>query len=234
MEGTTQHLFGSLPELRNIGVEMSSYNARIRELISLAEAQGWDYRQANNGHHNFILPSGRIIAASLTPSDGNAIHAVERDLKDAGLKIPDDRELLMNKRRVRGIREAVRDYLRLKAPAPLTSDDVFIYVHAKIPGATKQSVHAALSGLHNSGLAVKVDRGQYRWGESLPDIPAPAPAPTPVEPQIDLQELSEGDSDERILDEALAALSKIESVVRKHRAIAKHLRDLPKMLGLKV
>jgi hypothetical protein len=53
-------------------------------LIEQAKDQGWVITPTKNGHYKWVSPTGSLFFSSSTPSDGNAIHQVRRDLARRG------------------------------------------------------------------------------------------------------------------------------------------------------
>lgn len=60
----------------------------VRELIKMAEAQGFKVLGGGGGRHVQIgCPNGHIITISSTPSDKRAIQNIRGDLRRNGLRV---------------------------------------------------------------------------------------------------------------------------------------------------
>lgn len=209
---------------------MSSYEKDLDELVDDAERQGWRTERLSSGHVKFLAPDGKGTAMFAgTPSDHRAWLNSLAELKRHGYRPPDDRAELLAKRGSRGIVGAIRDYLRSIAPAVASIEEVTVVVSSKVPNVNQKTVGQTLTNLYKQGDLVRAGHGMYRWAESLPVAPvASASPPPPPSPDIELVVID----DERELDEALAALGRIEAVVRKYKAIARQLAELKKALGV--
>lgn len=231
---------------------MSTYNTLLDEFKDLAERQGWTVRKGGNDHWQFLPKNGGhpMVTASSTPSDPNAIHNVRRDLIASGLKIPGDREQHMERRARKAIQPTVKQFFKDHPDQSYTTADVIMYVKAKLGADVGSgSVSVALGALAEQGYLIRLNRGEYRYKKPLPDpLPTFAVPQAPMRRTVDITEYATNTEDERILNEALAALGKIqdevndvltraltslgqiEEVVRRNRDVARLLVELKEKL----
>lgn len=59
-------------------------NKDMAVLMEQAEDQGWTIVPTQKGHFKWVAPTGAIVFTSSTPSDGNAVHQIRRDLVKRG------------------------------------------------------------------------------------------------------------------------------------------------------
>lgn len=116
--------------------------------------------------------------------------------------------------------------------AGISGEDIKDEVKLAIPDITEKAVSQGLTYYGTLGIFTRVRYGRYRLTEMMgtppatPTISAPAPASAAGSfAEVEVEE------DIRILDEALAALAKIDQVVRKQREIVKQIAVLKKMWG---
>ena len=139
-----------------------------------------------------------------------------------------------------GIIDIVRDTLFRHPERTYTVEELNIIVRSQglTPGDT--SVSGALMRLCDRGQARRVGRGNYRCEEegratSPVHVPVPAPASAYVGPDHTVPGTTTGDDDVdadlRALDDALVALARLETVIRRNRAIAARTADLKKLLA---
>lgn len=112
-----------------------------------------------------------------------------------------------------------------REPGRIFKSDDIVQTVTKASGVTPSTVYLALKHLWLEGVLHKLDRAQ--WQLKAPLIPKPA-APLVAGERVGDESL---DQELRELDEALAALAKIESMVRKHRRVVQQLAELKKVLG---
>ncbi len=55
----------------------------LRQLIHRLQREGWQVDKGRGNHIKLIAPNGRIVVASSSPGDRNAIHNVLRDVRKA-------------------------------------------------------------------------------------------------------------------------------------------------------
>jgi len=58
-----------------------SPNRDLRNLIELAQAQGWVVERRNNNHLKWTSPTGYVVWSASTPSDRRALRNIARYLK---------------------------------------------------------------------------------------------------------------------------------------------------------
>lgn len=59
-----------------------------RNLIDIAEEQGWEVSRTRRGHLKMKSPNGNVVFHSGTPSDWRAVHNFVAKLRRNGLVIP--------------------------------------------------------------------------------------------------------------------------------------------------
>ena len=221
------------------------------EVMEHAVKQGWKHEVTSSGHHKLIPPNdGNIVITSSSPGDGRVYKNFLAQMKRSGYKEPDEREELMEKRRVRGVKDTVMDVLRSNSPKPYNTDELKAIVKARVPEAGPNAVHTAMKSLYDGGLVVRLSMGQYRWAEEvhptfkdlLPQEPvmiksngaalvlpegvepvaaAPAPAPAPQDAVTEVEQL---------LADFLDIAARIEKVLRKHVRIEQKNEELKALL----
>lgn len=145
---------------------------QFSDVIERAVEQGWRHEVATSGHHKLIPPdpNGKIVVTSSTPGDQRAFKNFLAGMRREGFKMPDDREEQMERRRVRGVKQALRDYLRDHKGVAYEVDELRLIINARVPGSHPKSLNSALQLLHDEGELVRLGRAQYRWHE-LPMSP---------------------------------------------------------------
>jgi predicted RNA binding protein YcfA (HicA-like mRNA interferase family) len=63
---------------------MTLSNKDMKSLAKEAKAQGWEITTKKSNHLRWVSPSGAVVTTSLSPSDGNAIKQIRRDLVAKG------------------------------------------------------------------------------------------------------------------------------------------------------
>ena len=112
-----------------------------------------------------------------------------------------------------------------REPGRIFKSEEIVASVTRSSGVTPSTVYLALKHLWLEGVLHKLERAQ--WQLKASEIPKTAPALVAgarVGDEALDQELVE-------LDEALAALAKIEAMVRKHRRVVQQLAELKKVLG---
>lgn len=233
---------------------MGSYRSDIDALAAAAKRQGITFEWQANGHGRFTRQADRsFVTCSGSPSDIHAIDNVRRDLvRRLGFKelkngatislgdvlkaaaAPASEPALepapsAQPTHARGITDFIRDRLRSTGREHTTAEMAMV-VQARFPDADRGLSTVTLARLYQQGEITKTGHGCYRWPATpaaapvtVAALPPPPVAPTPPDvPPSD---------DERELDEALAALAKIEAVVRRHKAVLGQLATLKKLLN---
>lgn len=59
----------------------------IRNIIRLAESQGWIINKTKGGHLRWTAPAGGFVFTASTPSDNRATQNMIRDLRKYGLTV---------------------------------------------------------------------------------------------------------------------------------------------------
>lgn len=127
---------------------------------------------------------------------------------------------------------AIRDKFAVSNGRILTTREVVESVKVRLPDASEHTINSNINRMHEQGEIVRVAVGQYKSRPTVNlhvDPVPPAPSFPAVYAATEVAE--DATDDERELDEALAALAKIEAVVRKHRGIARQLKELKRLLG---
>jgi hypothetical protein len=217
----------------------------VEQVIKRAKEQGWDYEFTGNGHHKLTPPGdGQIVVTSGTPGDQRSFKNFLAAMKRSGYKEQDEREELMERRRVRGVVEVVRSVLRESPDKTYKIDELKMITGARVPGASPNSHHNAIHHLMGGGEIKRVGHGEYRWAgdpnmHEMPSIAtmaahepeppkppssaAPPAAPPPVDD--DERELNE------VLDLLMTAMSRAEKLLRKYNAYIKKVQELKQLLG---
>ena len=63
---------------------MTLSNKEMKVLAKEAKSQGWEITTKKSNHLRWASPSGAVVVTSLSPSDGNAIKQIRRDLVAKG------------------------------------------------------------------------------------------------------------------------------------------------------
>lgn len=232
-----------------------------KALIELAKNQGWEYSKTSSGHHRLVSPQGRIVMNSGTPSDYRSVKNFRAELKRWGLKprtipvivkerqnvtvheIPKPTIAILaaplppekKSRRTSDVRGHLLGTLiplmrKLDKPEGITVDELRPDLLVAFPNLVISSLASTLSYHASRKTLVRTGHGRYRLAElagKLPATPPTSPQPSTAVSVADV----DVEEDIRILDEALAALAKIDQVVRKHREIVKQMAALKKALG---
>jgi len=199
----------------------------VDQVVKLAEEKGWKVKVNGGGHRSLVGPEGQVVNVSSTPSDVWAGRHVAADLKRAGLNVVLEQDPVQHRGRAAAL---CRDHMRNHPSEVFDADKLMMIVRARYPQATIESVRAFFVDGAKRGTLKRMERGAYQWigyeGESVEPKPAPVVAAPPAIPSDD--ELVE---DMKILDDALTALSKIETVVRKHKKLAEQWNTLRKLMS---
>lgn len=235
---------------------MSNYDRDIDELRKHAVAQGWRYDTANTGHHRFYGPDKHtIVTFASTPSDWRGYQNSLSEMKRAGYRPPNgsytpptladampkrpQAEPTHAEKETAGrgeVLNAVLATFRNNAGRALDLDTIAIQARTLVPITTRDSVQQTLIRItgkdFHDGTIQRMERGMYKWRPKV-EPPPPPPTPAPVAPPVQAAPPTEpGSVDDDIaeLDEALAALGRIESLVRRNREVMKQFRELKAML----
>lgn len=235
---------------------MGSYQDQIDDLIDTSKAQGWRYDRANSNHHRFYAPDGKtIVTFASTPSDHRGWLNSLAEMKRAGYVPPNQdyrpatlgdvlssatqaevSEQSRPKARHGEVQAAVLDFAQTRKGL-FYSDDLKRYVRGRVPSTTDDSIQQTINRLVNveqrEGTLVRMERGVFKWvpnAEPQPEVtpvvaivtPRPPPPPTTTDAV---------DDDIAELDAALAALGKIESVVRRNREVMRQFKELQQALS---
>lgn len=238
---------------------MGSYQDDMDDLITNARAQGWRYDRANSNHHRFYAPNGKdIVTFASTPSDWRGFQNSLAAMKRAGYVPPNQgyskptlgdvmptQPVPAEEERAEGetsqtkrgeLTQGVIDYLKSRPGRTTSLNDIAAVMKGRFPSTSQDSVQVCLSRLVTAGTIRRVARGLFRWEEKASPPPAPI-LPHVVPPPAPAPEPSAIDDDIAELDRALVALSKIEEVVRRNRAVMQQFKELKAALdklGLKV
>ncbi len=218
-----------------------SYESDMKDVISKAQEQNWRHRLTEKGHHQFLSPNGKdIVVASGTAFDGASWHDFMANMKRAGFRDGLGTLAEVMPKGLSGLRtgQLILDLLG-RHPDGLSAPDIIAFVRSNRPTASANSVHQALATLIARGTLERPRLAFYR-------IPRPEPPKEPssspssvlsvgaAPPQHAAGESSgdpQIDEDLAALDGALAALARIEDVVRRNRDVLHQLARLKKLLG---
>ena len=134
----------------------------------------------------------------------------------------------------------IRDHFRNHPDKSYEVDAILMLVRAKGYDFDEKYVGTTIARLYKQGELVRVSRGLYRWPrKSEPAVVTDVvgvPTPTTrvqLVPEVPapLSSSSEITEDEKELDEALAALGRIEALVRKHKVKARQFNALKELLN---
>lgn len=226
-----------------------------KDLIDLARKQGWEVTKASNGHWRLYSPSGEIVGHSGTPSDYRASKNFRADLKRAGLKptFVEEKEREMKAEdkpaveTVPEVSETPPPPIAMGAPAMPKKKapygqvkNAILNALAKIdrPGGVLPEdilarVMAAAPSIKN---ATDLSRGIYNlvrsgYVESMGDGKFKLAGTTPITKKKGRGARTEEVDDEKVLEEALAVLAKLEQVIKKYKAKMGQLNQLRQLLG---
>lgn len=216
---------------------MSNKDKDLEELIDDAKRQKWGHRTTKEGHAQLFAPDGKgIVVFAGTPSDRRSFDNSLAEMKRLGYQLPDDRAQLMQKRKSHGVKREVIEYFRTHPTDVIETGALITIIRGKLGVAVPDNtVFSALASLAVAETVTRVTRGYYRWNpdsplsKSLPQV-KPPPPPPPVAPKLFDPDAID---DEKILDEALVALSRVEGIVRKYRGIIHQATELRRALGVK-
>lgn len=240
---------------------MGSSHLETRDILAAAERQGFRKVKTTSGHYKLYAPNGRDIVLSSGKERGKNVKALLSHLRRAGFKeeIPVSATTNLGDALSKALplaRPRVKDILiecLTRKPLKVWAvEDLIVIVRHARPDIQRAVVYQALSQLMSDGKVVRADRGSYRWdvqehseptvvtnekeftapalAPSLQSTPEPQPAALAPAPPATISDLST-DQDLAELDEALAALAKLEQMVKKHRAVVQQLAALKKLLN---
>lgn len=227
-----------------------SYDSDMQSVIREAQSQGWRYQLTEKGHHQFYSPNGKdIVVASGTSVNNTGWDRFMADMKRAGFRnglgtlgeaMPTALTALASKeaerRRVSNLTapQLILD-LMTRHPEGMSTQDSVAYIRSVKPELSTSSTYQALANLTTRGQLERIGHGFYRIPKPKDPLAATPPvAKEEAAPQHAAGESSgdpQIDDDLRALDEALAALARIESVVRKNRDVLHQLAQLKKAIG---
>jgi hypothetical protein len=223
-----------------------SYDSDIAKIIKNAIAQGFRYSKTTSGHHQFYAPNGHdIVHHSGTPSDQRGLLNFVAQMKRAGYMELQTLGDAMPSEIKLGQLSATQHLIDLlsRHSEGVKSEDAKAYILTARPDLGKSSPSNAIHALLTRGAIKRtpagvlmledvdkanIGRGKFSQPqasqarqEDSPEYKAPAGIKT-GNPSID--------KDLKALDEALSALAKIESVVRKNREVLVQFAKLKEML----
>jgi len=223
-----------------------SQNSDLNRVIKNAEAQGFRYFKSTSGHHQLYAPNGHdIVTHSGTPSDHRGFNNFMADLRRAGymelhtlgdamplMKEPPLEETRESDKKTKLPTTALITDLLARHPEGMVYRDIAAYVRSVRPELGKSSPSNGLNNLSNRGVIVS-DQGLYRLkekGASTKTNGATSHAVTSLPAAGVRTGDASVDKDLKALDNALAALASIESVVRKNREVLIQFAKLKAML----
>jgi hypothetical protein len=200
---------------------------QMQEVIAKAIEQGWSHQVTGSGHHKLVPPGdGDIVVASSTPGDQRSFKNFLASMKRNGFKEMDEREILMEKRRVRGLTNALRELMRSKPGKPYNTDELKLIAHARMPGCAESSVSSSIDYMHKLGEIVRLAPGQYRWAGEVQTMASVVTQPV-LEQQGEQSPVGEVD---KLLADFLEIAARVETVLRKHAKIEQKNQELKRLL----
>lgn len=214
------------------------------KMLKLAEEKGWTVKKTGGGHLEVRSPDGKsTVHASSSPGDHRAALNLRADLRRAGLNIPAQPDPKQEARQQReegrdalgdsqeaqevphaGKGELVRTLRAIFSEQPehvFTLEELWTRTHVRAPHAKRTSMEQTIYTMRARGEIKRLDQGQYMHVASAP--------PAPVrEASFQAGGIAAGaalgderaDEDARILDEALAAIGKMQDrIVERVRAV---------------
>lgn len=142
-----------------------------------------------------------------------------------------------------GLTDLIRGYMLAHPNEQVELSTLVSHVQLKRPGTKREATAIAIAPLVKRGEFRRIGMGTYMYTDTskLPEAPKtngvhpPAvvePPPPPPEPVVPASvEAAQVEDDIAELDAALVALAKIETVVRRNRAVMVQLKELKDMLG---
>lgn len=227
-----------------------SYNGDMERVIKRAEEQGWRHRITEKGHHQFFAPdNGPIIVASGTTASDTSWRHFLADMKRAGFEdaplgtLGDAFPATPTPSKPNGggklsVTQYVID-LVARHPEGVWPQEVNDYIATVRPDVGRSSHSQALFKLTAQGVFIR-ENGKYKM-KPIETVVAAATASISV-PKITAEEVSmlvggsrTGDEsidvDLQELDDSLAALARIEGVVKRTREKLQQIANLKKLLG---
>lgn len=231
-----------------------SYNSDLERVRKRAEAQGFRYRLTERNHHQFYSPDKEsIVVTAGTPGDVRGWTNFMADMKRAGYKDSDltlslGEALSMAKAngngadhhapstmRATGVTDAIVEYLHGEM-MPRKTNAIVEAVQAKHPTFTRESIVQACANAAAYDRLVKTAHATYtvpgRVARAvIPPLTQSDPPPDAMVVRGVAPAKAEVDPDEVELDEALAALGRIETMVRKYKGIVRQMADLRRIMN---
>jgi Fe2+ or Zn2+ uptake regulation protein len=233
-------------------------NIDIDKIIKRAQEQGFRYRRTEKNHHQFYAPNGHdIITHSSTGSDSHGDDNFMADMKRAGyahgMSSLGDALQAAGAKANGGAKLSVMQYVidaLARHPDGLSAADIKAIVKSMRPEVADNAAYSSLSQLGAKGIVTKspagiykltdVDRSQLKTfvrGQRKAAVPPAANAANGANGAAHHEAGARTgdatiDADLQALDNALAALAHIESVVRKNRDVLAQLARLKTALGV--
>ena len=225
-----------------------SHQTDLEEVKKRAEQQGFRVTRTNRGHWQFYAPNKEdIITVGGTPGDWrgwqNFIASLKRAGYDPGATTPLAEalekaviETPLPSTQHLSISDLIKDVIRNSPDRVFQYSEVVAICKARRPEILESSVGSALSMLYSRGTIARCGKGQYRWSseEQKPKPNGSTRPPTTAVPDNSLGVLTgdvDIDADLHELDDALAALSRIETVVRRNREVLIQLQRVKVLLS---
>lgn len=205
----------------------------LRRVIARAERQGFRHEILGSGHHRFYAPNNRsIVQCSATMREGGWWHRFMLEMKKAGYQHQEQRTVsdVNNTHATTSLGDALQSALKTPAVAPrgtyanlvraamqrepehwFCAASVKTLIHAAgFTAYTETSAGALLATLCKQGQCHRGDPGWYRHAAPNPERALKALLPSPATTVS-----CDATGDDRELDEALAALGRIETVINE-------------------
>lgn len=234
-----------------------SQRGDLKKLISRAERQGFRHVVLSNNHHRFYAPDKKtIIQRSSSTRDGGWFHKFLREMAVAGYRHHEGDNDMMNgattnlgevlKEAISSVPPAPQprrgdisgtatDYMRQHSDRAVSGAELLSVCEARLQRKmSENSIWSWFNRMAAKGVVVRRDAGTYQWVSARTASIMPTAKPTP--PAVTAQDsdvVADGyvDPDERELDEALAALGRIEAVVRKYKTKIRRFKELQRLIS---
>jgi hypothetical protein len=238
-----------------------SYNSDLDRVKKRSLEQGWRIKITTAGHHQFIPPDKdeEIVVTSGTPGDQRSWNNFLSDMRRSGYR--DEPLTAMGEafEAARGaspvpVSKPPTTHFVLEVLGRhldgMSVANIQAYVLSQRPDLTEYAVPGALASLKAKGKVMSVGHGFYRIASPVKEprvivhVPEPVPPvvefkPPVLEPTTTAPVMIAGsttgdpaiDVDLAELDAALVALSKIEAVVRRNRAVLAQFAVLKQLLN---
>lgn len=213
--------------------------ATQEDIDRIVKEEGWGTSKTNGGHLKYEGPDGQVVFGPSTPSDHRSIDNLASQLRRAGVPIPHAGGHRPKPRT--GVAVVLRDYLRNNPTKVVTAAHLLMIAKAHCGSdISPASASSFLNSAKLRGEVRQLSRLEWQWaGGRAEEVPAPLRqelmpievAPAPVILSTLVSDEAQVADDKEILDEALAALGRIETVLARTKKKIDQLEALRKLLG---